>query len=155
MMVDAVVAAMAVSSHENIPIIVTETGWPSSASGDSNTNDGEASQVFAEMYLKGLLLHLNSGLGTPLRKERVAEAYIYQLFDNGTEQGSNGVVGESGQRWGIVYPNMTMKYRIAFSGGSGRVGGAPVGMVIGVVLVVGVPLFRKDLVANPEVAQYL
>ncbi|KAK2983251.1 hypothetical protein RJ640_023371 [Escallonia rubra] len=147
MMVDAVVAAMAVSGHENIPIIVTETGWPSSASGAGNTNDGEASPVFAEMYLKGLLLHLNSGLGTPLRKEGVAEAYIYQLFDNGTEQGSNGVVGGSEQRWGIVYPNMTMKYRITFSGGSGRVGGAPVGMVIGVVLVVGVLLFRKDLVA--------
>ncbi|KAK3024653.1 hypothetical protein RJ639_044269 [Escallonia herrerae] len=154
MMVDAVVAAMAVSGHENIPIIVTETGWPSSASGVGNTNDGEASQVFAEMYLKGLLLHLNSGLGTPLRKEGVAEAYIYQLFDNSTEQGSNVVVGGSEQRWGIVYPNMTMKYRITFSGVSGRVGGAPVGMVIGVVLVVGVLLFQKDL-TNPGAAQYL
>ncbi|KAM7499333.1 hypothetical protein LguiA_023747 [Lonicera macranthoides] len=104
MMVDAVIAAMAVSGHESIPLIVTETGWPSS--GDAV--DSSASEIYAQMYLKGLLSHLKSGLGTPLRKEGVVEAYVYELFDNDTKQGE--------QHWGILYPNMTMKYKVDFSG---------------------------------------
>ncbi|KAL2541654.1 Glycosyl hydrolase superfamily protein [Abeliophyllum distichum] len=74
------------------------------------------------MYLNGLLMHLRSGMGTPLKKEGVAEAYIYQLFDeidlknssnkNGTTISRSGL---GSQRWGIMHPNMTLKYRIDFS----------------------------------------
>ncbi|XP_019191207.1 PREDICTED: probable glucan endo-1,3-beta-glucosidase A6 [Ipomoea nil] len=113
MMVDAVITAMTVSGHEDIPIIVTETGWPSSEAG-SNQQTGampDASPLYAEMYLKGLVSHLKSGLGTPLRKQGVAQTYIYQLFDETTEKG-NG----RGQHWGVMYPNMTLKYQIDFSG---------------------------------------
>ncbi|KAL2248877.1 UNVERIFIED_CONTAM: putative glucan endo-1,3-beta-glucosidase [Sesamum indicum] len=119
MMVDAVVAAMAVSGHENIPVIVAETGWPSEA-------EAQAAGNYAEMYLKGLVTHLRSGLGTPLRKEGVAEAYIYQLFDevdsthkndkNGTTGAAMSGVTGAGQHWGIMYPNMTMKYNFDLSG---------------------------------------
>ena len=107
MMVDSLISAMAVAGHENIPVIVTETGWPSS--GDASEID--ASPAYAEMYINGLVSHLSSSLGTPLRREGVAEAYIYELFDRETKQGT-----ESGRRWGIMYPNMTKKYNIAFSG---------------------------------------
>ncbi|KAI3470840.1 hypothetical protein Pfo_027503 [Paulownia fortunei] len=119
MMVDAVIAAMAVSGQENIPVIVAETGWPSEA-------EAQAAGNYAEMYLKGLVTHLRSGLGTPLRKEGVAEGYIYQLFDEGDlgyNNGKNGTTGAAmsgragaGQHWGIMYPNMTMKYNVDFSG---------------------------------------
>ncbi|KAL3621631.1 hypothetical protein CASFOL_036543 [Castilleja foliolosa] len=47
MMVDAVIAAIAVSGQENIPVIVTETGWPSDSEAHATGN-------YAEMYLKGL-----------------------------------------------------------------------------------------------------
>ncbi|KAL2555687.1 Glycosyl hydrolase superfamily protein [Forsythia ovata] len=116
MMVDAVIAAMAVSGHENIPVIVTETGWPSNGNNEAET---EANRNYAEMYLKGLVMHLRSGMGTPLRKEGVAGAYIYQLFDdfdpkkNGYSNASRSMHG--GQNWGIMYNNMTMKYKIDFS----------------------------------------
>ncbi|KAK6145434.1 hypothetical protein DH2020_022254 [Rehmannia glutinosa] len=119
MMVDAVIAAMAVSGQENIPVIVAETGWP-------NEPEEETAGNYAEMYLKGLVIHLRSGLGTPLRKEGVAEGYIYQLFDEGDlgyKNDTNSTTGaamstraEAGQRWGIMYPNMTMKYKVDFSG---------------------------------------
>ncbi|KAL6580976.1 hypothetical protein OROMI_006899 [Orobanche minor] len=122
MMADAVIAAMAISGEENIPVIVAETGWPSEA-------ESQAAGNYAEMYLKGLATHLRSGFGTPLRKEGVAEGYIYQLFDEGTDMSfnssdKNGTVGaamlsgrsEAGQQWGIMYNNMSMKYNLAFSG---------------------------------------
>ncbi|KAL8145974.1 hypothetical protein AgCh_003926 [Apium graveolens] len=112
MMVDAVIAAMTVSGHENIPLVVTETGWPSYNSG----TEPEASHHYSEMYYQGLINHLKSGLGTPLRKEGVAEAYLYELFDNDTTQ----VTGSGMQNWGIMYPNLTMKYNIAFSSHSRR-----------------------------------
>ncbi|KAK4835784.1 hypothetical protein QYF36_014520 [Acer negundo] len=108
MMVDAVITAMAVSGHENVPVVVAETGWPSSG-GDSTEVD--ATPAFAEMYLKGLMGHLRSGSGTPLRKEGVAEAYIYELVDKEVK----------GMRsWGILYKNLTRKYNsIVYSGGGG------------------------------------
>ncbi|XP_073024741.1 glucan endo-1,3-beta-glucosidase 13-like [Primulina eburnea] len=118
MMVDAVVAAMAVAWQENIPVIVTETGWPSET-------EPQAAGNYAEMYLKGLMKHLRSGLGTPLRKEGVTEAYVYQLFDesNSKYNGSsaNGTYDyastreRAGQHWGIMHPNLTMKFKVDFS----------------------------------------
>lgn len=112
MMVDAVVSAMAVAGHESIPVIVTETGWPSS-SGDPS--EVEANAAYAEMYIKGLVNHLKSGIGTPLRKEGVSEAYVYELFDKEVKHGAT----PRGRSWGILYPNMTNKYEIEFSGSLG------------------------------------
>ncbi|GAV56802.1 Glyco_hydro_17 domain-containing protein, partial [Cephalotus follicularis] len=102
MMVDAVISAMAVAGHENLPVIVAETGWPSSG---GNVNEADANEVYAEMYLRGLVAHLNSGLGTPLRKEGVAETYIYELVDK-------DVKPQGTRNWGVLYQNMTKKYNI-------------------------------------------
>ncbi|KAM5556599.1 glucan endo-1,3-beta-glucosidase 2 [Rosa sericea] len=99
MMVDAVISAMAVAGHENIPLIVTETGWPSSS---TDPREVDANPVYAELYIKGLLGHLRSGRGTPLRKEGVPLVYIYELIDKQVRQGRN---------WGILFPNMTKKYK--------------------------------------------
>ncbi|XP_057981730.1 glucan endo-1,3-beta-glucosidase 2 [Malania oleifera] len=109
MMVDSVISAMAVAGHENIPVVVTETGWPSSG------EDGEvdANWVYAELYVKGLVRHLRSGLGTPLRKEGLAATYIYELLDREVKQGSSEA--GAGRQWGILFPNMTKKYSIQFS----------------------------------------
>ncbi|XP_059298234.1 glucan endo-1,3-beta-glucosidase, acidic-like [Lycium ferocissimum] len=109
MMVDSVIAAMAVSGYENVPLILTETGWPSN-------DDDETMKMYAEKYLQGLISHLKSGLGTPLRKQGVTEAYIYQLFDDTNNLTSNTQGGETVQYWGVMYStNMTMKYNINFN----------------------------------------
>ncbi|KAM7271440.1 hypothetical protein ACFE04_030654 [Oxalis oulophora] len=107
MMVDAVISAMAVAGHENIPVVVAETGWPSC--GDDTEMD--ANLVYAEMYLRGLVNHLKSGIGTPLRKEGVKEAYIYDLVDH-CDHGK-------GRNWGILYRNLTNKYKIQYASSSG------------------------------------
>ncbi|KAM3303338.1 glucan endo-1,3-beta-glucosidase, acidic [Capsicum chacoense] len=116
MMVDSVIAAMAVSGYENVPLILTETGWPSN---DEHMN-AEESKMYAERYLQGLISHLKSGLGTPLRKEGAAETYIYQLFDDENESNSrrnNSLISDGDtmqQHWGVMYNNLTMKYNIHF-----------------------------------------
>ncbi|XP_010262734.1 PREDICTED: glucan endo-1,3-beta-glucosidase 12-like [Nelumbo nucifera] len=113
-MVDAVISAMELAGYMDIPVIVTETGWPTRG----GANEVEASMTYAEMYVDGLVRHLKAGIGTPLRREGVAETYVFELFDKDTEQGG----AESEYQWGILYPNMTKKYGFDFSG-SVRVGG--------------------------------
>ncbi|KAF9674642.1 hypothetical protein SADUNF_Sadunf10G0148100 [Salix dunnii] len=106
MMVDAVVSALAVAGHENLPVIVAETGWPSTG-GDPTEVD--AKLEYAEMYIKGLVGHLRSGVGTPLRKEGVSQAYIFELLDK-------DIVKQGTRNWGILYANMSKKYHVEFSG---------------------------------------
>lgn len=101
-MVDAVVSAMALAGYETIPVVVTETGWPSSG------NELDANSGYAEIYLRGLVKHLMSGAGTPLLKDGVRGVYLYELFD---KEGN-------GRNWGVLYPNGSAKYRIDFSGES-------------------------------------
>ncbi|KAJ7964033.1 Glucan endo-1,3-beta-glucosidase [Quillaja saponaria] len=129
MMIDAVISAMAVEGHEDIPIIVSETGWPSSS---TSPYEVDANIAYAEMYLKALVGHLKSGLGTPLRMEGVAETYIYELFDTESKQETKQTI----RKWGILYPNMTRKYNINFSG-SARIGRSRVmvKLAIGIFLV--------------------
>lgn len=112
-MVDAVLSAMAVAGHENIPVIVTETGWPSAPGPDAG-EEVDAHQVYAEMFLRGLIKHLKSGYGTPLKKDGVSEVYIFELFDGIINHTSSGLV----RQWGILYPNMTSKFKIDFNGSS-------------------------------------
>ncbi|XP_022764492.1 glucan endo-1,3-beta-glucosidase 7-like [Durio zibethinus] len=108
MMADAVLTAMAVMGHENIPLVVAETGWPS---GGGEAGEVEANGVYAEMYLKGLVRHLKSGVGTPLKKDGVAQVYVYELMDH-----EGGDHRERARQWGILSENMTRKYNVEFSG---------------------------------------
>ncbi|KAE8679367.1 hypothetical protein F3Y22_tig00111402pilonHSYRG01291 [Hibiscus syriacus] len=88
MMADAVLTAMKAMGYENIPVVVAETGWPSSGS------EAEANGVYAEEYLNGLVRHLKSGAATPLKKNGVAGVYVYELMDH--YGGSNERGGEMG-----------------------------------------------------------
>ncbi|XP_076925465.1 glucan endo-1,3-beta-glucosidase-like [Bidens hawaiensis] len=135
LMVDAVIAALTISGHGNIPVVVTETGWPS---GGGLSNEVEAHPVYAEMYLNGLVSHLQSGVGTPLRKEGVAEAFIYEVFDTNATSVMNQAVARLGarQRWGFLNANMSMKFKIDFSGGLCVVTGLAVKVALVVLLLV-------------------
>ncbi|KAI8564122.1 hypothetical protein RHMOL_Rhmol03G0157700 [Rhododendron molle] len=82
------------------------------------------------MYVNGLIEHLKSGLGTPLRKEGVAQAYVYELFDSDERQ-ENGTGPVP--YYGILYPNMTQKVNVDFSAASERVGGGG-GILVGVAV---------------------
>ncbi|KAL5709253.1 hypothetical protein ACHQM5_019964 [Ranunculus cassubicifolius] len=107
-MVDSVITAIAKLGHENIPVIVTETGWPNI----DETKDVDADRIYAEMYIRGLVRHVKSGRGTPLRKEGVPETYVFELFDNSEINDTS----EIRRQWGILNQDMTQKYNIDFSG---------------------------------------
>ncbi|KAK7817493.1 glucan endo-1 [Quercus suber] len=91
MMVDVVVSAMVVVAYENISIVMVETGW---LSFDADASEVEANSAYVEMYLKNLVVHLRLGISTLLRKEGVAEVYIYELFDKKVKQRND-------QNWGF------------------------------------------------------
>ncbi|KAF6160950.1 hypothetical protein GIB67_007591 [Kingdonia uniflora] len=111
-MVDGVVTAMGALGYEDIPLIVTETGWPS----QGGEREIDATKIYAEMYLKGLVRHLRSGLGTPLRRDGVAETYVFELLDEeGTQKGV-----ESKKHWGVLYQNLSRKYDFDFSSAAGK-----------------------------------
>ncbi|KAH7854394.1 hypothetical protein Vadar_013309 [Vaccinium darrowii] len=137
-MVDSVITAMAVAGHENIPVVVTETGWPSGPVAGDKKSDPDATEVFAEVYVNGLIEHLKSGLGTPLRKEGVAQTYIYELFDT-DEKVENGTAPQP--YYGILYPNMTTKFYVDFSAAEPeRMGGGGDGgilVAVGILIAVG------------------
>ncbi|XP_077216651.1 glycosyl hydrolase superfamily protein [Tasmannia lanceolata] len=118
-MVDSVISAMAAIDHDGIPVVV-ETGWPS----EGDANEPEATQLYAGMYVEGLMKHLRSSFGTPLRREGVTEVYVFELFDEELKLGAT-----SGQHWGIFYPNFTNKYGIEFSGCNR--GGVLMEMIVG------------------------
>ncbi|XVE69347.1 hypothetical protein DITRI_Ditri09bG0145200 [Diplodiscus trichospermus] len=121
MMADAVITAIAVMGHENIPVVVAETGWPS---GGGEAGEVEANGVYAEMYLKGLVRHLKSGVGTPLKREGLSQVYVYELMDHDTGN------KERSKKWGILSENMTRKYNMDFSSGAKNYGSMGIFLVI-------------------------
>lgn len=141
LMVDAVIAAMAVAGHENIPIVVAETGWPSF---DTN-HEVEARDVYARMYLQGLVNHVRSGKGTPLRREGPSEIYIYEMFDTNDTLTTGLMNNGAWQNWGLCYPNMSMKFGIDFSNGVGESEVEPLTIVY-VLLVYFIVLKRLGLI---------
>ncbi|KAL2318732.1 hypothetical protein Fmac_032608 [Flemingia macrophylla] len=84
-MVDAVVSALALASYETLPVVVTETGRPSAS---SVANEFEANARYAEIYLRGLVKHLKSRMGTPMLREEVREVFVYEMFDRDEGSGS-------------------------------------------------------------------
>ncbi|KAE8712064.1 GATA type zinc finger transcription factor family protein isoform 1 [Hibiscus syriacus] len=78
----------------------------------------EANEAYAEMYLRGLVRHLKSGVGTPLKKDGVAEVYAYELMDHENAGGDK----KRARKWGILSENMTRKYNLEKSDGAKNYG---------------------------------
>lgn len=106
--IDAIVAAMAALGHTDIPIVVTESGWPSV--GDS-TQVGP-SIANAQTYNNNLvkLVLADPPKGTPLRPGVATPTYIFSLFN---EDLKTGKITE--QNWGLYYPNMSAVYPMSLS----------------------------------------
>ncbi|XP_039036059.1 glucan endo-1,3-beta-glucosidase 12-like [Hibiscus syriacus] len=115
MMTDAVLTSMAVMGYENIPVVVVETGWPS---GGGEAGEVEANEAYAEMYLRELVRHLKSGVGTPLKKDGVAEVYVYELMDHENASGDK----QRARKLGILSENTTRKYNLEMYDGAKNYG---------------------------------
>ncbi|CAN7038114.1 unnamed protein product [Brassica rapa subsp. trilocularis] len=84
-MYDAFLWAMEKEGVEDLPLVVSETGWPSAGNGDLTT------PLIASTYNRNFVKHIESGKGTPKRSNCSIDGYIFATFNEnlkpaGTEQ---------------------------------------------------------------------
>ncbi|KAG9133113.1 hypothetical protein Leryth_026306 [Lithospermum erythrorhizon] len=95
-MVDAAYFAMADLNFTNIPVLVTESGWPSK--GDSNEPDATLDN--ANTYNSNLIKHVINKTGTPKHPGVAVSTYIYELYN---EDMKPGQISE--KNWGLFDAN--------------------------------------------------
>ncbi|XP_047341521.1 glucan endo-1,3-beta-glucosidase 12 [Impatiens glandulifera] len=104
--IDAVYAALSQLKYDDIPIVVSETGWPSK--GDSN--EIGASLENAAAYNGNLIRRVLTGGGTPLRPKSDLTVYLFALFNENKKFGPT-----SERNYGLFYPDEKTVYDIPFT----------------------------------------
>ncbi|XP_051136238.1 glucan endo-1,3-beta-glucosidase 13-like [Andrographis paniculata] len=104
--IDAVFAAMSAVKYDDVPVIVSETGWPSR--GDKN--ELGASIENAAAYNGGLVRRVLTGGGTPLRPHENLTVYLFALFNENKKFGPT-----SERNFGLFYPDEKKVYDIPFT----------------------------------------
>ncbi|KAF7814784.1 putative glucan endo-1,3-beta-glucosidase GVI [Senna tora] len=99
-MVDSVYAALEKVGGSGVPILVSETGWPTQG------NDPYTSKENAQVYNQKLLAHVGSGEGTPRRPGQAVDAFIFAMFNEDQKEGTVE------QNWGIFNPDMSPVYSL-------------------------------------------
>lgn len=106
--VDAAYYAMASLNFTDIPVVVTETGWPSM--GDADEPDATVDN--ADAYNSNLIRHVLNSTGTPKLPGVAVNTYIYELFNEDQRPGAT-----SEKNWGLFNVNSTPVYVLHLSGG--------------------------------------
>ncbi|XP_038974680.1 glucan endo-1,3-beta-glucosidase-like [Phoenix dactylifera] len=99
-LVDAIYSALEKMEGSNIPVVVSESGWPS-AGGTAATMDN------AKTYNQNLINHVRQG--TPKRPGKAIEAYIFAMF-NENQKKPPGIENN----FGLFNPNKAPVYPINF-----------------------------------------
>uniref|UniRef100_A0A0D9WH24 glucan endo-1,3-beta-D-glucosidase n=1 Tax=Leersia perrieri TaxID=77586 RepID=A0A0D9WH24_9ORYZ len=108
--IDAVYAAMKAMGHaDDIPVRISETGWPSG--GDADEVGANAQN--AAKYNGNLMRRIAAGEGTPLRPNVPVDVFVFALFNEDMKPGP-----ASERNYGLFYPNGTPVYNIGFDGAS-------------------------------------
>ncbi|VVA97508.1 unnamed protein product [Arabis nemorensis] len=108
-MVDAAYYSMEALNFSKIPVVVTETGWPSFGGSD----EAAATVENAETFNNNLIKRVFNNSGPPSQPDMPINTYIYELYN---EDKRSGPVSE--RNWGILFPNGTSVYPLSLSGGS-------------------------------------
>ncbi|GLJ18426.1 hypothetical protein SUGI_0326510 [Cryptomeria japonica] len=106
-MVDTVYSAMEGMSYPNIPIVVTESGWPSHGTG---VKASIATIENARSYNSNLIKHVLSNKGTPKRPGKSMETFIFALFNEDLKGGD-----ETEKHYGLFYANKSPVYPVNFT----------------------------------------
>ncbi|OIT22131.1 glucan endo-1,3-beta-glucosidase, acidic isoform gi9 [Nicotiana attenuata] len=101
-MLDATYYAVEKAGGENLPIVVSESGWPS-AGGDGASIDNGGT------YYTNLISHVKSGAGTPHKPGTAIETYLFAMFDENIKIGA-----ETEKHFGVFHPDKTPKYNLKF-----------------------------------------
>lgn len=105
--VDAAYFAMSYLNFTNIPILVTESGWPSK--GDSSEPDATVDN--ANTYNSNLIRHVLNNTGTPKHPGIAVSTYIYELYN---EDLRPGAISE--KNWGLFDANGMPIYILHLTG---------------------------------------
>ncbi|PQQ06570.1 glucan endo-1 3-beta-glucosidase 9 [Prunus yedoensis var. nudiflora] len=90
-------------------IVVSQIGWPTDGAANATSST-------AETFMKGLMEHLHSKSGTPLRpRDPPAETYIFSLLDEDQRSISTG---NFERHWGVFTFDGQAKYHFDFIQGS-------------------------------------
>ncbi|XP_068638795.1 glucan endo-1,3-beta-glucosidase-like [Aristolochia californica] len=94
--VDGFVAALEKEGFGNIPVAVTETGWPTAGGAG-------AGKAEAEAYNGCIVRRVQNGVGTPRRPNVGVEVFLFDLYDENQKDGSEyerhfGIFGVDGKR---------------------------------------------------------
>lgn len=112
--VDAVYFAIKAAGVDRpVPVLVSETGWPSSGDG----NETGANMVNAQVYNGNLIRRLASGVGTPLMPEAPIPTYIFALFNENEKPGP-----ASERNFGLFEASKSMVYDVGLSRAPGAGG---------------------------------
>lgn len=102
-LVDSLISAMERSGHPNIPIVITESGWPSAGNEAATVEN-------AKTYNNNLIKHVLSNAGTPKRPGQHIESYIFALFNENLKGGD-----ETERHFGLFNPDQSPVYPVNFS----------------------------------------
>ncbi|CAM0885292.1 unnamed protein product [Alopecurus aequalis] len=102
-MVDTFYSALESVGAGTVPIVVSESGWPS-AGGDGITETAGNAQT----YNQNLINHVRTGKGTPKRPGAI-EAYIFAMFNENNKNGP-----ETEKHFGLFNPDKSPAYKINF-----------------------------------------
>ncbi|PIN13494.1 Glucan endo-1,3-beta-D-glucosidase [Handroanthus impetiginosus] len=105
--VDAAYFAMSDLNFTNVPITVTESGWPSK--GDSSEPDATLDN--ANTYNSNLIRHVLNNTGTPKHPGIAVSTYIYELYNEDLRSGPT-----SEKNWGLFDSNGVPVYTLHLTG---------------------------------------
>lgn len=105
--VDAAYFAMSYLNFTNIPIVVTESGWPSKG----GSSEPQATLDNANTYNSNLIRHVLNNTGTPKHPGIAVSTYIYELYNEDLRPGS-----VSEKNWGLFDSNGVPVYTLHLTG---------------------------------------
>lgn len=100
-MVDAAYFSIQVYNISEIPVVVTETGWPRMG----GSSEPDATLDNAETFNTNLIRRVLNGSGPPSMYHIPINTYIYELFDEDNRAGP-----VSDRNWGVFSSNGTALY---------------------------------------------
>lgn len=107
---DTLVAALNKIGYGQIPIVIGEVGWPTDGAFGANL-------TAARVFNQGLINHVLSNKGTPLRPGAPpSDIYLFSLFD---EDSKSTLPGDFERHWGIFSFDGQAKYELNLGLGGG------------------------------------
>ncbi|XP_058070994.1 glucan endo-1,3-beta-glucosidase 8-like [Magnolia sinica] len=102
---DTLIWALKKAGYPDVPIIIGEVGWPTDGDKNANTKN-------AKRFNQGLIRHVLSDEGTPMRRGKI-NVYLFGLID---ENAKSIAPGNFERHWGIFEFDGKPKYELDPSG---------------------------------------